>query len=172
MPHIPDTEKVKVIETSKAESVGQLCWLFADKAIDQWNKEPRWTTVHAIKRALKNPYHTEWSHQVVMQFAGTFDRQDIETAAELAFIELYRLVFSKYEDGKIIENGDATIRAVHVAVKQPLAPEGLTLHEDGHVTIATAPEIPIILPTSVVEVPAKKRGRPAGSKNKVHTEVA
>lgn len=166
MPHVPDTEKVKVIETSKAESVGQLCWLFADKAIDQWNLNPRWATAHAIKRALKNPYHVEWSHQVVMQYAGSFDRQDIETAAELAFIELYRLVFSKYEDVKIIENGNACARAIIPAVKNP---EGLVLHADGKVTIATAPEIPMVLPTAVVE--PKKRGRPAGSKNKVQ-EVA
>lgn len=165
MPHIPPIEKIQVTETGKAESVGQLCWLFADKALDQWNTNPRWATVHAIKRALKNPYHTEWSHEVVMKYANTFDRQDIETAAELAFFELYRLVFSVYEDTKIAENGSAFTKGITFPVEKvfdaPIA---------DHSIEACVPAC--FDATQAIVVPAKKRGRPVGSKNKVHTEVA
>ena len=163
MPHVPDVEKTHVIETGKADSVGQLCWLFADKAIDQWNVNPRWATAHAIKRALKNPYHVEWSHEVIIKYAGSFDRQDIETAAELAFFELYRLVFSRYENAKIEENGNALARAI--------LPETNVV---GNGYVPVQPITPVI--EAAVEVVAqeftRKRGRPAGSKNKVKTEVA
>ena len=74
MPHIKDAEKVVIHETQKLEKEGHLCFVFAEGALEQYNAEPKWSTIHKIKRALKNPYHTEWSHQLVMKYAGSYDK--------------------------------------------------------------------------------------------------
>lgn len=107
MPHIKDEIKVALNTTDRqVVEPGDACWLFADFALAKYNEEPRWATIHKIKVALRNPYHDSDTHNIIRSKMGHMSKADIEAAAELAFMEFYRLVGSAYEDVKAIENGN------------------------------------------------------------------
>ncbi len=107
MPHIADSTKVNLRETKRPVKEGDLCFLFSDAALKEYNKEPRWASIHKIRIALMHPYHTDWSHLVIQEYMTGWSKIDIEAAADLAFLEFYRIVGSKYEDGMILQNGNA-----------------------------------------------------------------
>lgn len=108
MPHIKDAEKDAVHASKRITKEGELCYLFTEAALKVYETEPRWKSIHAIARALfVNPYHEQWSHDVVREYAGTYTQQDVKTAAFLALLEFYRLVGARYEDGMIQQNGSA-----------------------------------------------------------------
>ncbi len=54
------------------------------------------------------------------------NRLDVETAADLAFFEFYRLVGSVHEDVKAIDNGNALADAI-VAVPMPVTIQTQTI---------------------------------------------
>ncbi len=118
VPHIKDDEKKVVHETCKPKKEGELCFLFAEGALVEYNKEPRWTTIHKIKVALTNPYHTNWSHDIIQKYMTNWNKVDVMAASELAFLEFYRLVGAAYEDARIEENGNAFKTAILVPAKR------------------------------------------------------
>lgn len=140
MPHISDNEKQQFVDNSQLHVAkeGQACFLFAKWADDMYAALPSWTTIHKIKRALRNPFHNVDTHQIIQQHMGTYDKEDILTAAELCFLEFYRLVGSKYEDVKRFENGSAFPKSENIVLE--LFSKALS-------------------PTSEVQVTEVKRGR-------------
>lgn len=107
MPHITTAEKKELEQGRQVVKMGDACFLFANFAITQFNNTPSWTTIHQIKRALMYPFHNDDTHALIQKHMGHMDKVDVAVAADLAFVEFYRLVGSKYEDKKIKENGDA-----------------------------------------------------------------
>ncbi len=105
MPHVAQSNRKSMLEGGKPTKVGDLCFLFANGALQEYNKAASWTTIHTICVALRSPYHTNWTHELIQQYMTNWNKTDVETAAYLAFLEFYRLVGSKYEDDKIAENG-------------------------------------------------------------------
>lgn len=107
MPHIKKDEQVQLYGTDvQATREGHLCYLFSMWALDTYKEEPRWSTIHKIRVALRNPFHTEGTHAIIRRQMGAWQKSDIETAADLAFVEFYRRVGALYEDGMIQQNGD------------------------------------------------------------------
>lgn len=152
MPHIPVTEQVELSNGVKAKTAGQWTYLFARYALHTYNANPKWTTVHEIRKALRSPYHNEHTHKIILmnEAGSTFTRADVETSADLAFFEFYRLVVAKHEDVKILENGNA------------LAPANLP---EFHPIVECAVECF----EGLLAVPVAKRGR--GRPKKVVTSV-
>lgn len=127
MPHIADEHKDVVHDTKKPVKEGDLCFLFSEAALVEYNKEPRWSSIHKIRVALRNPYHTEWSHAVILKYMGNWSKMDIEAAADLAFLEFYRIVGAAYEDGMILQNGNAFKGAVIASQKDVVVQDGRVL---------------------------------------------
>jgi len=84
------------------ESVGDICYLYYKEMVTKWKNNPRWTTIHDIKRDIIV------SVDMVddLQDPLTFD--DAITAAELAFDVFFIKYGMPYELQKIKENGDIT----------------------------------------------------------------
>lgn len=150
MPHITQDNKDALKNHSLVEyKMGDVCYLFSQWMLKHYNANPSWTAVHEIKVAVNNPFHNDETHTIILEHLGNMQRVDIQAACELAFFEFYRLIVSRHEDVKILENGNALAGAL-----VPVVPA------------ETIAEVTCYDPTQVVVVPAKKRGRPAGSKNK------
>ncbi len=123
MPHISSELKIALFSTDKqVAAMGEACFLFANNMLDRYNEIPRWDTIHKLRVAVRNPYHDEAFHSLIRDKMGHMGRPDIEAAADLAFLEFYRLVGSAYEDVKAIENGNcfatAKIPQPKVAVRR------------------------------------------------------
>lgn len=147
MPHIKDDEKVAVHASKHIGKVGELCFLFAEAAQRVYEKEPRWSSIHAIARALfLNPYHEEWSHNVILEYAGSFTQQDIKTAAFLALLEFYRIIGASYEDGMIQQNGNCFKGAPIPSLRA-----GSVIGSLGIETPMTAEELAVIAPPATPE---------------------
>lgn len=152
MPHITDGTKDKVHETKRPLKEGDLCFLFSEGALKEYAKEPRWASIHKIRVALKSPYHTVWTHEIILAYMSNWSKLDIEAAADLAFFEFYRIVGAKYEDGMILQNGNAFKGA-----KIP------SLGEDVEIADGRFIEQPVETPTAVgfqTEPVKRKPGRP------------
>ncbi len=113
MPHIDQTRRTELNNgNTKPMQVGELCFLFAQGALNVYNATPSWTTIHNIRVALRSPYHAEWSHLLIQLYMTNWNKMDIETAADLAFLEFYRLVGSRYENAKLEINGNVFESAI------------------------------------------------------------
>lgn len=108
MPHIPRTEQVAIINRDLfPNQPGQLCWLFADWMLKYYNAAPSWTTIHMIRKLSRHPMQHRETSDIVREYGSAFSKEDVEVAAELAFMEFYRVVGAAHEDAKIRTNGDA-----------------------------------------------------------------
>ena len=108
MPHIPQVERERIADGKLIPTQpGQLCFLFAQWAVKKYNEKPSWAKIHEVRKALRAPYHHEETHGIIFNKGTGYVKADIETAADLAFFEFYRLVGARHEDVKIEENGDA-----------------------------------------------------------------
>jgi hypothetical protein len=105
MPHITKEAKVETLKT-EPKTVGDLCWLFANWALLKYNENPKWSTIHMIRRALRNVYHNDETSIMVMNYAKNFERPDIDTAADLAFFQFNEWVVNPHEEVKALENGN------------------------------------------------------------------
>lgn len=158
MPHIKDSQKESVQETKKPIKEGDLCWLFSRGALEEYNKNPRWSSIHKIRVALRSPYHVEWSHLIIQQFMTGWSKLDIEAAADLAFFEFYRIIGARYEDGMIAQNGNAFTGALI-----PSLGDNVFITDGRDVT-------PKILEHTELVVPAKRKpGRPRKEEANVET---
>lgn len=109
MPHIKQEERKEIdsaTDTFNLSREGQLCYVFSKWAKDTYSSHPRWSTIHKIKFALRNPFHNDETHALIQKFMGNWHKEDVFTAADLAFTEFYRRVGALYEDGMIEQNGD------------------------------------------------------------------
>lgn len=108
MPHIPKFERDAIVAGELfANSVGQPCWLFADMNLKMYNAEPKWSTIHRLRMISRNPYQYAESMAIISTFCWSFHKEDINVAADLAFLEFYRCVGAVHEDAKIRTNGNA-----------------------------------------------------------------
>lgn len=65
---------------------GDLCFMYYREIMDQWRKEPRWTTIDTIlSKVVKSPF---------------------ERAFLLAFLVFFNIHGMEYEQKKRAENGD------------------------------------------------------------------
>ena len=175
MPHIKDAEKVALKEAKKVKKMGELCFLFSEGALAEYAREPRWNSIHNIARALfVNPYHEQWSHDIIQEYTLGITQQDIKTAAFLALLEFYRIIGAKYEDGMIAQNGNALAGAkipslgdvviergqALPVVAPPATPESLTPFQEACVAPETAPEVTQDVNGDLTLAPKRGRGRP------------
>jgi hypothetical protein len=109
MPYLTEERKRFLdLNPDKAYEVGDCNYLFTLGLIHEWNKEPRYKTIHRLKKACYSDSTASTAvFAIEARLRGTnVDKLDIETAKQLAFDEFYRRIGSKYEDKKIEENGD------------------------------------------------------------------
>lgn len=108
MPHVPEDARTRLRAGGliKAGDVGELCFIFADWALSQYNELPKWRTIHAIRCALSNPFQFQETRALIEKHGTAYEKADILVAADLAFMEFYRLVGGPHEDCKVIENGN------------------------------------------------------------------
>ena len=97
MPFIPVTPNRKAIDKNglkSCKSVGDLCYYHYRQMMDEWNKEPRWTTAHIIYVAMVNE---QGSRDISL---------DGKIAYQLAWQVFFQLHVMPYEHKKRAENGD------------------------------------------------------------------
>lgn len=70
---------------------GDICYMYYKRMVEEWRKEPRWTTAHKIKLDILNTFHQTDNDQV---------------AQELAWEVFFNLHVMPYELKKREENGD------------------------------------------------------------------
>lgn len=99
-----------------AREPGDLTYVFARYFYRRWQKEPRWTTYHKLRKLLRDTSGDEEFFNLYnkLSFSPYFNKIDIVIAAELALNEFYRRVVSKYEDGKKAANGDVFKEEINV----------------------------------------------------------
>lgn len=108
MPHINKSEQEAILKRELfPNQPGQLCWLFAKWMLEEYNKAPKWTTIHEIRKRIRSPMSYNDTRVIVIQFGSSYTTEDVLVAADLAFIEFYRLVGAAHEDVKIRTNGNA-----------------------------------------------------------------
>lgn len=117
MPHINQATKDRIIrdnlrvqfqdDKGNMTGYGELCFTFALVYLNLYNANPKWETVHRIRVVSKSPFSCIETNNIVMQNASMFQREDVVVAADLAFLEFYRVVGSVHEDVKMQENGSA-----------------------------------------------------------------
>jgi len=96
---------LKDLGISKADAVGDLCYIVYVEMMRRWNASPRWTTIHYMKREfVKYPDKSEFLLNVKTEVKH--DWEDVTTAAELAFDVFFHFHGIKYEEKKRAENGD------------------------------------------------------------------
>jgi len=90
MPFIPPQQRLRIDMEGKSrcQSVGDLCYVEYKKLMEDWKKEPRWTTAHNITKEFAN-----------------FE-SDIDVARFLAYMVWFNIHVMNYEKEKIKENGD------------------------------------------------------------------
>lgn len=71
---------------------GDRCYVYYKKLVDEWRKEPRWSTVHRLFR------------DDALMISG--DDKDDFTAAYLAWHVFFNIYVMPYEQQKRQENGD------------------------------------------------------------------
>ena len=85
-----------------AEDKGDACYLIYREFVEEWKKEPRWTTVHNIyKTKLMD---TMWLYKFKCNDRFTYN--DWVTALHLAWQVFMDLYVMPYERDKRAENGD------------------------------------------------------------------
>lgn len=70
---------------------GDRCYIFYKNMVDEWRKEPRWSTAHVIYRNMVRVREED---------------EDMEIAKQLAWQVFFNLHILEYEKKKRDENGD------------------------------------------------------------------
>lgn len=110
MPYLPteEIERLKSPESWKRIlSPGELNALFTLRYIDIWRAEPRYHTIHNIRKIawhLENDEIIDGMVDVLVRHGN--DQVDIDAALDLAFFEFYRRVAVVYENHKAKLAGD------------------------------------------------------------------
>lgn len=127
MPHVDNETKTKLNTTEQqVVKMGDACFLFANLALQMYNVDPSWTTIHKVRVMCRTPWHDEQAHALIRAKMGHMSKVDVDTAADLAFFEFYRIIGAGHEDCKIIENGSAFEGA---KIPQPVLKEAVTSNE-------------------------------------------
>lgn len=105
MPHTTKASREATLK-DQAKEVGDVCWLFADWALKKYNENPRWATIHEIRKSLRNVYHCGETIILVQDHCKNFERADIDTAADLAFFQFNEWIVNPHEEVKAQENGN------------------------------------------------------------------
>jgi len=117
-PFILDDIRKRITELGfgEADAVGDLCFIAYREMMDRWNANPRWTTIHYIRKEFVTmPLQSEFLRKVAYDLGAKyskdgilakFDEADIVTAAALAFDVFMHFHGIEYEKKKREENGD------------------------------------------------------------------
>jgi len=107
MPYIKKEIREKLRQGIKPATVGDLNYLYSLIIYSEWKKNESYTTIHKLRTSVEKPHTFDpiWELTKRFKFSGWLD-SDLQTARELAFNEFYRRFASKYEDSKMLENGD------------------------------------------------------------------
>lgn len=107
MPQITRTRRAMIdLDVTEVMTMGELCYAYTKILIDEFNKEPRWTTIHRLRRGINLPSMDNMFGPLEGALRSRFTHGDLVAARELAFLEFYRRVGSAYEDNRAAENGD------------------------------------------------------------------
>lgn len=107
MPYITSERKAELEGSWNNLTHGDVNYLITKWIIETWDNNPRYQTIHEIKRAINRQYCDDklWDLRATLFEHGIADI-DFQVAAELAFLEFYRRVAGDYEDLKATSNGD------------------------------------------------------------------
>jgi hypothetical protein len=82
-----------ISKTEEGIQVGDRCYFYYRRMVDRWRDNPRWTTAHNIFKDMLNDELMEVN-------------QDDFIASRLAWQVFFIKYVMRYEEQKIIENGD------------------------------------------------------------------
>lgn len=109
-------KKIKELGFGEADAVGDLCFIVYREIMDRWNANPRWTTIHYLRKefvtqALQSEFLRKVAYDLGIKYSkdgklAKFDEADIVTAAALAFDVFMHFHGIEYEKKKREENGD------------------------------------------------------------------
>jgi len=108
MPYLIE-ERKKALNQGNRHNLneGDANYLYTQFFLKRWKLESTYKQIHFFKKLAAHPsFDTEFQeidHSI--RLTGMLD-SDRQAARELAFLEFYRRVGSKYEDKKIELNGD------------------------------------------------------------------
>ncbi len=119
MPYTPQDARKSGSLAKQGDLVYQLTLIM----LQIWNDTPKFDTIANLRRLFvtepkNNPLLNEWRNKL----AGHYTVGELYTAAERAFTELDRQLFSRYEDLKRLENGsipelDTAIKDIEVKIE-------------------------------------------------------
>ena len=96
MPFIKPEIRDAIAVGGTPEAPGDLCYVEFKRIVDEWNKSPKWATVHNIYKGIVEA-RACWE---------TNKELEIFTARELAWQVFFHLKIMPYELQKQAENGD------------------------------------------------------------------
>ena len=108
MPFVPVTPNREAIDKdglNACKSVGDVCYFYYRQMMDEWNREPRWTTAHIIYRRLGDIQPT-LAETSCLWLNGKLSKDDYMVAESLAWQVFFNLHVMNYEHKKRAENGD------------------------------------------------------------------
>lgn len=105
MPFITKEAREALKKDRKAETPGEVCYLFYRDFVAAWKAEQRWTIVH-------NLFKNRMQHAAIVSNAEVestrIDKLDVMVAWELAWAEFYLRHVHPYETKMLEKNGDIT----------------------------------------------------------------
>ena len=107
MPFIVQKRRQKIADFGLSACVdfGDPCYVFYKYMVDEWKKEPRWTTAHKLYRDIVLDELSDVFLPRHNQLLARFDPMDIKAAADLAWQVFFQKYVMIYEDLKEKDNG-------------------------------------------------------------------
>ena len=118
-PFVIEDVRKKILELGfgEADAVGDLCFIVYFEMMRRWNENPRWTTIHYMRKefvtlALQSEFLRKIATDLGIKYGKNtvpltkFDEADIVTASALAFDVFMAFHGIPYEVQKKQENGD------------------------------------------------------------------
>ena len=108
MPYTKQEDRDAVAKNVDAvKDPGDLNFLITSFILDQWKKQPRYLTIHVLRREMvTEPKNSSFLNDLRRRFAGDFTVGDIYAAAANAYQEFNDRIVRRYEKLKRQQNGD------------------------------------------------------------------
>jgi hypothetical protein len=104
MPFVSDENgrRAKLISGElEPETVGDICYIYYHYLIQEWKKEPRWTTWHNLCK-----WKSTISRNLALEHPSHFSETDYIVAGKQAYAVFFATHVMDYERQKQHENGD------------------------------------------------------------------
>jgi hypothetical protein len=108
MPYLPEDRKSELDkDPMKANGVGDYNYLYSVAYLNEFLKNPRYATIDLIREASIIPNKSILVGDVEdnLKYLGT-TALERAVARDLAFMEFYRRIGTRYEEFAIVKNGD------------------------------------------------------------------